>query len=285
VDRFDRNIRFFGREGQDRLGERTLAIVGVGGLGTHVVQQSALLGFGGYALIDHQTLDATNLNRYVGVFASDVGSQKTALASRIIKSIDPSARVEEVRMELQSRTAFEAIRRADIVVGCLDTDGARLVCAEVAAAAGKPYVDLASDILPGKPMQYGGRVVFSFFGDGCILCRGLIDIENARFELDANAAAAHEAIYGVPRGLLRDEVGPAVVSINGVVASLAVTELMLHATRVRPPRAVLTYRAEQGKVLASTDGFADDCYYCKGIFGRWDAANVEKYLADTDTRR
>ena len=45
-DRFDRNIRFFGSEGQDRLARSSVAIVGIGGLGTHVVQQLALLGIG-----------------------------------------------------------------------------------------------------------------------------------------------------------------------------------------------------------------------------------------------
>jgi hypothetical protein len=207
--RFDRNIRFFGREGQERLAERTLAIVGIGGLGTHVIQQAALIGVGGYELVDHQTLDGTNLNRYVGVFASDVGTPKTRLGARIVRSIHKTARICEVPAKLQSRAAYDAIRRADIVVGCLDTDGARLICAEVAAAAGKPYVDLATDVISGDGLRYGGRVVFSFVGAGCILCRGLMDVDEARFELDPNAAAAHEAIYGVPRTVLRDQAGPA----------------------------------------------------------------------------
>lgn len=278
--RFDRNVRFFGAEGQDRIGGKSLAVIGIGGLGTHVIQQAALLGFSTFWLIDPEVLDVTNLNRYVGVYSSDVGTPKVELGARIIRSVNPSATVVQVRDRLQSRQAFEAIRRADIVVGCLDTDGARLVCAEVTAAAGKPYVDLATDVLQGDTLQFGGRIVFSFIGYGCILCRGLLDLEEARFELDPNAAATHEAIYGVPRAMLRDQAGPAVVSINGVVASLGMTELMLHVTGVRPARPVLTYRGEMGKVLLSTDVPAHECYYCTGIFGKWDAAGVEKYVAD-----
>lgn len=173
--RFDRNIRFFGSAGQDRIGSRSLAIIGIGGLGTHVVQQAALLGFSTCWLIDDEVLGLTNLNRYVGVHASDLGTPKVELGARIIQAVNPDAVVIKVRDRLQSLAAFDAIRQADIVIGCLDNDGARLVCAEVAAAAGKPYVDLASDILPDESMRFGGRIVFSFIGDGCIVCRGVID--------------------------------------------------------------------------------------------------------------
>ena len=69
--RFDRNILFFGKEGQKRLSNASVAVVGVGGLGTHVVQQLALLGVGGLVLIDSEELDDTNRNRYVGVRHDD----------------------------------------------------------------------------------------------------------------------------------------------------------------------------------------------------------------------
>ena len=61
TDRFDRNLRFFGEEGQRVLRETHVAIVGVGGLGTHVVQQLALLGVGELYLVDHEELDRTYL--------------------------------------------------------------------------------------------------------------------------------------------------------------------------------------------------------------------------------
>jgi hypothetical protein len=276
--RFDRNVRFFGREGQERLTARTLAVVGIGGLGTHVVQQCALLGFGGFSLIDHERLDTTNLNRYVGVGPDDVGVQKAELGGRIVRAINPAAKVLTINGRLQSSAAFAAIRAADLVIACLDTDGARLVCADVAAAAGKPYVDVATDIVSEDAIRYGGRIVCSFLGDGCIICRGIIDRDAARNELDPAAALARNAIYGVPRAVMHDGIGPAVVSINGVVASLAVTEIMLHITGIRAARPVLTYRGELGSVLVSKDTAPARCYHCSDIFGRWVEAGVDKYL-------
>ena len=126
-ERFDRNIRFFGAAGQDRIGARSLAVVGIGGLGTHVVQQAALLGFTTFWLIDPEVLDVTNLNRYVGVDLADLGIAKVELGARIIRRVQPSATVVQVRDRLQSVAAFDAIRQADVVIGCLDSDGARLI--------------------------------------------------------------------------------------------------------------------------------------------------------------
>src|ERR1700739_765939 len=63
--RFDRNIRFFGEEGQNRLRNTRVTVVGAGGVGGHVIQQLALLGVGTITVIDKEELDETNRNRYI----------------------------------------------------------------------------------------------------------------------------------------------------------------------------------------------------------------------------
>jgi molybdopterin/thiamine biosynthesis adenylyltransferase len=275
-NRFDRNIRFFGAEGQAKLGKLHVGVVGVGGLGTHVVQQLSLLGIGKLTVVDHEALSETNLNRYVGAFGADVGTPKVEIARRLAKFTNPAIIVNVVPAELRSIEAFEAVRACDLVVGCLDTDGARLVLTEVAGAAGKVYADLATDILPDA-WAYGGRVVFSFIGSGCLVCRHVLDLDAARRELDPDGTVVENAIYGVPHDHL-ERAGPSVVSINGVVASLAVTEVMLHVTGLRPARVELTYRADTGSVRPNVDVPDSGCYLCEGIFGKWDDAGVAKYL-------
>ena len=82
MKRFERNIELFGESGQQRLRESRVAVVGVGGLGTHVVQQLALLGVGALTLVDGEELSESNKNRYVGVRHDDPvpGSRKVDLA-------------------------------------------------------------------------------------------------------------------------------------------------------------------------------------------------------------
>lgn len=63
---------------------------------------------------------------------------------------------------------------------------------------------------------------------------------------------------------LLDNVGPSVVSLNGAIASLGVTEFMLAVTGIRAPNRLLTYNGRTGKVTVSTDEPAPGGYCCKG---------------------
>ena len=93
-------------------------------------------------------------------------------------------------------------------------------------------------------------------------CLDLLDQDAMRRDsLPADARADYDSIYGVAAKDL-DEAGPSVVSINGVVASLAVTEFMVWVTGLRAPQPLMTYRAERGIVGVSMDLPAQGCPYC-----------------------
>jgi len=280
-ERFDRNIRFFGKEGQQRLAASHVAVVGIGGLGTHVVQQLALLGVGHLTLIDKEGLDKTNMNRYVGVRHDDpIGTPKVELGARLVREINPNISIRPLPASFVSDEGFAAIREADYVFGCLDSEGLRLILNEVCAAYAKPYIDLASEIHPGNPPTYGGRVCVAWDGDGCIVCLGELDLAEAGLDLEAPESRRNrEAIYGVPQDFL-GEAGPSVVSINGVVASLGVTEFMLGVTGVRPPRKVCRYYGNMGRPTQQDPISPEDCYYCKAIRGKGEAANVGRYIQE-----
>jgi len=97
--RFDRQIALFGREGQEKIRAASVAVVGAGGLGSHVVQQLALLGVRDFAVIDSEELSDTNRNRYVTARFDDPvpGTLKTDIAERLIKAFDPEAAVPRNR--------------------------------------------------------------------------------------------------------------------------------------------------------------------------------------------
>ena len=278
-DRLDRNIRFFGKEGQKKLSAATVAVVGVGGLGTHVLQQLALISVKQLSLIDNETTDKSNGNRYVAIRHSDrPGASKVDLGRRLIEEINPYVEVVTVPHALTSKSAFEKIVESDYIFGCLDKDAPRMILNELCTAYNKPYFDLASDIISGKSPDYGGRICISWDGNGCLDCFDLLDKAEIQQQLESKEAKQdREAIYGVPMDVL-DEAGPSVVSINGVVASLAVTEFMLWVSGIRKPYRVITYNGKMGIVTVSRDDPAPDCYYCKGIRGKGDSVNVQRYL-------
>lgn len=282
MTRFDRNVRFFGEEGQSRLRNTTVAVIGAGGLGSHVIQQLSFLGIGSLRIIDDDVVDETSRNRLVGSESDDAtsGTLKVDVGERLARVVDPTIDVTKHPDSFISDRGFELIAGADYVFGCLDSEGARLILTELCAAYTRPYIDLASDIEPGDRTRYGGTICFSQRGEGCPVCLGLLDLEEAASDLGgANLARVRETIYGVKRTQLGRS-GPSVVSINGAVASLAVTEFMVAVTGVREPKRVINYLAHLGKVTTPTDPPHEGCYFCKAVWGSRERADVRRYIRE-----
>ena len=276
--RYDRNIRLFGAEGQRKLLATKVTVIGVSGLGSPVAQHLALLGTGSVTLIDHEELDETNRNRFVGARQKDPipGSPKVSLSGRLIREINPDVNVTEIQTELRSEEAFAAVKNADIVFGCFDDDGPRAILNELCAAYLKPYIDLASDVT--SPGAYGGRVCVAWEGDGCLSCMEELDNQAVQLYLQSDGQRkVRDRIYGVNRGALAEK-GPSVSPLNGVVASLGVMEFMMAVTGMRKPFKLLNYRGHLGTVTVSKSEPQPGCYICKGVRGQGKNASVERYL-------
>lgn len=84
--------------------------------------------------------------------------------------------------------------------------------------------------------------------------------------MTADQTDAHQRIYGVRRVAL-DGTGPMVVSINGTVASLAVTEFIAHVTGLRPINRHVSYYGDRTQIRFGGDAPAQDCYYCNDLWG------------------
>lgn len=273
-ERFDRSIRFFGHEGQKHLRATRVGVIGAGGLGTHVVQQLALLGVGAVIVMDPEEFDGTNRNRYVSARHDDSvpGTLKVDIAERLVASIDPDIIVTKVPFSLTSNESLNALEHATHVFGCLDHDALRLVLTEVAAAYRLPYVDAGSEILPAHPPEFGGRVCVAWSGTACLSCMNELDPEECR---DANVRRERAVVYGLP--LTRGQATPSVVSLNGIIASLAVTEFMVGVTGIRAPWPLLTYYGASGTVRVRTDARLG-CYYCKTIRDAGDRTAVRRHV-------
>ncbi len=276
-NRFDRQIALFGKEGQERLAKAHAVVIGAGGLGSHIVQQLAFLGVGRLTIVDPQTVEESNLNRLVGATSSDVGQLKVDVAARLVSTVDPSIEVRAIAHELHDTDAFDAVKAADVICGCVDHDGPRAILTELSAAYEKPYFDVASEVIPGIEPAYGGRMVCSHGGNGCLSCLDELSLEDVReYFQDPGGRDEESRLYGVPRSEL-EESGPSVVSINGVVASLAVTEFMVLVTGLRLPHRLLRYHGRLGKVTVGVDPPLPSCFYCKSVYGLREKAVVERY--------
>jgi molybdopterin/thiamine biosynthesis adenylyltransferase len=264
-DRYTRQIALFGREGQQRIKQMHVGLVGLGGLGSHVAQQLAFLGIERYTLVDGDTASDHSLNRLVTAVPTDVGTHKTDLAKRLILAIKPTSSIADIPKHLNKiDDPHAALRNADLIVGSLDNDLARLQLTDIASALGTVYIDAATDIHTASgSLIYGGRILTSGLTPGCLHCLDLLDQQEMRRAGMTDAEkSAEAAIYGIPVDALNPGTGPSVVTINGVVASLAATEAMAHITGLRDPIKQLIYRGDEGGVRINRDEPGRVCPYC-----------------------
>ncbi|MCA9468315.1 MAG: ThiF family adenylyltransferase [Nitrospira sp.] len=277
-NRYHRNILLFGAEGQGKLRHTGVVVIGAGGLGSPLIQHLALLGVKRVTSVDAEELDETNRNRSIGARHDDPvpGSPKVDLMNRMIREINPDVEGIALRCGLVSEEAFGAVRNADWVFGCVDHDGPRAILNELCAAYEKPYIDLASDV--PEAGAYGGRVFVSLEGEGCLNCFDLLDRKAVRRYVETVEQREQEdKIYGIHKDALEIK-GPSVSPINGVIAALAATEFMAAVTGLRAPTRFQEYRGWQSKVMVNKDESKPDCLYCKGIRGKPEEADVERYL-------
>ncbi len=261
MERFNRQVLLFGQEGQAKIRAISVAIVGLGGLGSHIAQQLAYLGVGRFLLMDDDLVDLSNLNRLIGAAPSDAedGLPKVVVAQKTIRSVDPGVQVDTIQGSVASPELCHQLRNVDFVFGCVDNDGPRLVLTTACGAFHKPYFDIATDIvLVEQSIHYGGRVVFAA-GAGCPYCLDLLDpLEVERWMSSTEALAANERIYG------KREAGssPSVVSLNGLLASAACMEFMVEVVGLRSAEHLLEYDGTTAKLRVDKSVPMRWCPYC-----------------------
>ena len=265
MDRFDRQRKIFGDEGQKRLGASAVGVVGAGGLGSFMALELAYLGVGKILIVDDDLLDDehTNRNRLVGAWESHApGVPKVHILRDLAMMIDSGIEIEVVEDRLESADATASLAVVDVVVGCLDHDGPRFALNKFCCQHGLPLIDSASDTIPEEgEVIFGGRVCVATPDTGCLVCFGVLDQDDIREYFESPSQRTdRRSVYGVNEDALGGG-GPAVITVNGVVASIAATESMVLVTGIRAPIAHQEWRGDQG-YLTRPANREEGCYYC-----------------------
>lgn len=222
-DRHARQIPLLGRHAQAALEASTVVIVGLGGLGSFAAFECAHLGVGHLVFIDPDMVDITNLNRLIGAGERELGQPKVKVYKRLIHAVSPRIKVTAVPEPILSDNAVLAAKQGDLLLGCVDNHGARLVLNQLALQYVIPLLDAGTGArLDGSQAltHAGGQVQAVLPGLGCLECRGFIDVRQAAFDL----APTHVRQREIGHGYGTREPAPSVVFLNGVVASLQVAE-------------------------------------------------------------
>ncbi|MCD6525046.1 MAG: ThiF family adenylyltransferase [Thermococcus sp.] len=159
LQRYDRQIMIIGTEGQERLKESTVAVVGVGGLGSPVSFYLTAAGVGKLILVDSENPELSNLNRQILHWEEDLGKRPKAMSAKWkLERFNSDVEIIAKPIKLDRANIDEVLGEADIIVDCLDNFETRFLLDEYSQRTGKPLVHGAIEgtygqvttIVPGK---------------------------------------------------------------------------------------------------------------------------------------
>jgi sulfur-carrier protein adenylyltransferase/sulfurtransferase len=167
LNRYSRNILLeeIGTEGQAKLLNSKVLIVGAGGLGSPAALYLAAAGVGTIGIADFDMLELSNLNRQVIHRTADVGRLKTESARDGVGRLNPDIKVITYDERLTARNVLDVVREYDVVMDATDSIKSKFLLNDASFFAGKPYVF-------GGTVRFEGQagVFYPKEGGPCLRC-------------------------------------------------------------------------------------------------------------------
>lgn len=140
LNQFSRTELLIGKEGIEKLQKAKVAVFGIGGVGSFVVEALARAGIGSFILVDKDIVDITNLNRQIIATRKTIGKPKVEVAKERILEINPNA-IVEVYQEFFMPESPEIIdKTVDYIVDSVDTVTAKIELVLRAEKLGIPII-------------------------------------------------------------------------------------------------------------------------------------------------
>ena len=227
-DKFVRSALVFGESGIEKLNNASVAVFGLGGVGSYVVEGLARAGVGKFTLIDNDVYSLSNFNRQLYATDETVGKLKTAVAKDRILSINKSATVTEVNAFITEREPMDLdFSKFDYVVDAIDTISGKIEIIMRAKSAG---VKVISSMATGNKLNPAAFKVADIYSTkNCPLSRVMRKLLRERGVESLKVVYSEEppiiadeemlSLYGEKKG---NGFAPASVSIVPSVAGLII---------------------------------------------------------------
>jgi tRNA A37 threonylcarbamoyladenosine dehydratase len=140
-DRFDRLTLLIGEAGVSRLKQASVAVFGLGGVGSYAVEALVRGGIGRLTLIDFDRVDITNCNRQIHAHDGTIGHPKALVMAERCRAINPLVQVEPLQAFYSQENSDELLQRGyDYVLDCIDHITAKLHLIETCVARQLPVI-------------------------------------------------------------------------------------------------------------------------------------------------
>ena len=158
LDRYDRQIRLLGEDGQEKLKDAKVFIAGAGGLGCPISIYLAAAGIGKINLVDKDTVALSNLNRQILHWEKDIDREKAISAKEKLTEINRDIKIDAKSDTITENNASDLVADADIIIDAMDNFSTRYLLNKTALEKGIPFVHgaisgfhgQATTVLPGE---------------------------------------------------------------------------------------------------------------------------------------
>lgn len=250
--------------------DQTIAVVGVGGLGSVIAENLIHTGFQDVHLIDPDRVEVTNLNRIVGAYYSDAEQNrlKVEVVRDHLQRINPKARVQAHAFGVEDDRVLGVLAQADWIMVGTDSHVSRFAAQQIALRYAVPLISAGANISveDGQITDMSGEVIITRYGDGlCLHCLGRINPTIIAAERHQGQFLGHELIR---RGYVagQEVKEPAVKTLNAMLGAMAVDTLMNQYTQRQQHLPVVVY---EDNVMAciypdrdSVSRRNKECYVC-----------------------
>jgi molybdopterin-synthase adenylyltransferase len=223
--RYSRHILLdeIGIEGQQKLLAARVLVIGAGGLGSPAALYLASAGVGRLTLVDHDTVDLTNLQRQIAHTTARVGSPKAESARVAIAAINPEVEVVALLERADDARLSELVRDADVVLDCTDNFATRHAVNRACVAHKVPLVS-------GAVIRFDGQVSVFDPRTGELPCYSCLFPQDQAFE---DVACSTMGVFAPLVGIVGAmQAAEALKLVMGIGTSLAGRLLLLDGLRM-----------------------------------------------------
>jgi molybdopterin/thiamine biosynthesis adenylyltransferase/molybdopterin converting factor small subunit len=152
LDRFSRQVMLeeIGYNGQLKLKNSKICVVGVGGLGNPITQRLVAMGIGTLRIIDRDVIELSNLHRQTMYDEEDVGQVKVEVAAKKLQKLNPNCKIEALGISVNEYTAPDVVEGCDVVIDALDSVNARYALNNACVKLNIPFVTGAAVGVSGQ---------------------------------------------------------------------------------------------------------------------------------------
>ena len=152
LERYSRQVMLeeIGYEGQLKIKNAKVCVVGIGGLGNPITTRLVAMGIGKIRIVDRDVIELSNLHRQTMFDESDIGQVKVEVAAKKLKKMNPDVIIEALPVSVNDYTALDIIESCDVVIDALDSVNARYSLNKACVKKNIPFVTGAAVGVSGQ---------------------------------------------------------------------------------------------------------------------------------------